>query len=205
MPNHSSPISMSKQSLKKIGQKLLKLESGNEALMDGRTFSFVCLHGQTDGQTLKWFGGYIIIPHHFFLARYKNDMCTQQRIRSAWPSLIRVFAVRIKNPWVFSYPLSTQQRLLLDCAQTQADPSLHWVHMPFGWFCRVTARLSFNYQQIPTLSVSRFLSHFYQRLILHITFQVFQKSHYSDQDYVVNQNSSYHLPHPLAILNMSPP
>ena len=27
---------MSMQSLKKIGQKLLKLESGNEALMDGR-------------------------------------------------------------------------------------------------------------------------------------------------------------------------
>ena len=30
IPNHSSLISMSKQSLKKIGQKLLKLESGND-------------------------------------------------------------------------------------------------------------------------------------------------------------------------------
>ena len=37
IPNHSSLISMSMQSLKKIGQKLLKLESGNEALTDGRT------------------------------------------------------------------------------------------------------------------------------------------------------------------------
>ena len=37
IPNHSSPISMSMQSLKKIGQKLLRLESGNEALTDGRT------------------------------------------------------------------------------------------------------------------------------------------------------------------------
>ena len=37
IPNHSSPISMSMQILKKIGQKLLKLESGNEALTDGRT------------------------------------------------------------------------------------------------------------------------------------------------------------------------
>ena len=35
IPNHSSLISMSMQNLKKIGQKLLKLESGNEALMDG--------------------------------------------------------------------------------------------------------------------------------------------------------------------------
>ena len=37
IPNHSSPISMSMQSLKKIGKKLLKLESGNEALTDGQT------------------------------------------------------------------------------------------------------------------------------------------------------------------------
>ena len=36
IPNHSFPISMSVQSLKKISQKLLKLESGNEALTDGR-------------------------------------------------------------------------------------------------------------------------------------------------------------------------
>ena len=42
IPNHSSPISMSMQSLKKIGQKLLKLESGNEALKDV----------WTDGQTI---------------------------------------------------------------------------------------------------------------------------------------------------------
>ena len=35
---------MSMQSLKKIGQKLLKLESGNEAVTDGRT------DGRTDTQ-----------------------------------------------------------------------------------------------------------------------------------------------------------
>ena len=38
---------MSMQSLKQIGQTLLKLESGNEALMDGRT------ERHTEGQTLK--------------------------------------------------------------------------------------------------------------------------------------------------------
>ena len=48
IPNHSSPISMSMQSLKKIGHKLLKIESGNEAL--------------TDGRTLKIFRGYNICP-----------------------------------------------------------------------------------------------------------------------------------------------
>ena len=44
-PNHSSLTSMSMQSLKKIGQKLLKLESGNKVLTDGWT------DRQTDGQT----------------------------------------------------------------------------------------------------------------------------------------------------------
>ena len=39
IPNHSSLISISMQSLKKIGQKLLKLESGNEGLMDRRSNS----------------------------------------------------------------------------------------------------------------------------------------------------------------------
>ena len=34
--HNSSPISMPMHSLKKIGQKLLKLEPGNEALTDGR-------------------------------------------------------------------------------------------------------------------------------------------------------------------------
>ena len=37
IPNHSSLISMFTQSLKKIGQKLLKLESGNEVLTDRGT------------------------------------------------------------------------------------------------------------------------------------------------------------------------
>ena len=56
IPNHSSPISMSMQRLKKIGQKLLKLEAGNEPL--------------TDGRTLKRFGGYNI---PLFVAGYKKQ------------------------------------------------------------------------------------------------------------------------------------
>ena len=41
------------------------------------------------------------------------------------PSLIRVFAVRMKKAWVLSYPLSTQQRLWSDWADAQTDLSLH--------------------------------------------------------------------------------
>ena len=56
---------MSMQSLKKIGQKVLKLEHGNEALTEGRT---------TDGRTdTQKFGGYNIIPRHF-LCGYKKRM-----------------------------------------------------------------------------------------------------------------------------------
>ena len=55
---------MSMQSLMKIGQKLLKLDSGNEALTDGQT------DGRTDTQNFKIFRGYNIILRHFLC---KND------------------------------------------------------------------------------------------------------------------------------------
>ena len=58
IPYHSSPIPMSMQSLKKIGQEVLKLEHGNEALTDRRTDG-----RRTDGHSK--FGGYNIIPRHF--------------------------------------------------------------------------------------------------------------------------------------------
>ena len=44
------------------------------------------------------------------------------------PSLIRVFAVRMKKAWVLSYPISVQQRLWSDWADAQADLSLCWTH-----------------------------------------------------------------------------
>ena len=49
------------------------------------------------------------------------------------PSLIRVFAIRMKA-WVFSYPLSAQQRFLSDWADAQADLSLRWAHSHFVGF-----------------------------------------------------------------------
>ena len=44
------------------------------------------------------------------------------------PSLIRVFAVRLKEAWILSYPLSTQRKLWTDWADAQADLSLPWAH-----------------------------------------------------------------------------
>ena len=50
------------------------------------------------------------------------------------PSLIRVFAVRMKKAWVLSYPLSAQGKLWSDWADAQADLSLRWVHSHFIGF-----------------------------------------------------------------------
>ena len=55
------------------------------------------------------------------------------------PSLIRVFAVRMKKAWVPSCPLSAQRRLWSDWADTQADLSLRWAHAHF--VCFVMSRL----------------------------------------------------------------
>ena len=50
------------------------------------------------------------------------------------PSLIRVFAVRMKKARVFSYPLSAKRRLGSDWADAQADLSLRWAHSHFVGF-----------------------------------------------------------------------
>ena len=55
------------------------------------------------------------------------------------PSLIRVFAVRMKKHRVLSYPWSALRRLWSDQADAQADLSLRWAHRPFCWFFREAA------------------------------------------------------------------
>ena len=54
------------------------------------------------------------------------------------------FAVRLKQAWVLGYPLSAQRRVRSDWADTQADLSLRWAHMPFCWFCHDAAHLIFS-------------------------------------------------------------
>ena len=50
------------------------------------------------------------------------------------PSLIRVFAVRMKKAWVLSFPLSAQRRLWSDWVDAQADLSLRWADTHFVGF-----------------------------------------------------------------------
>ena len=55
------------------------------------------------------------------------------------PSLIRVYAVRMKKAWVLSYPLSAQRWLIgLDECPGCSESSLG-AH-PFCWFCHVAAQ-----------------------------------------------------------------
>ena len=56
------------------------------------------------------------------------------------PSLIRVFAVRMRKAWVPSYPLSAQRRLWSDWADAKADLSSLGAQS-FCWFCHIAAHL----------------------------------------------------------------
>ena len=56
------------------------------------------------------------------------------------PSLIRVFAVRMRKTWFLSYQLSAQRRLWSDWVDAQADLNVRWAHMPFCWFCHEAAQ-----------------------------------------------------------------
>ena len=72
------------------------------------------------------------------------------------PSLIKIFAVRMKKAWVFSYPLSAQQRLWSDWADAQADLSLCWAHTHFVGF----VILWLMHWKLPLMCHSNFTSNF---------------------------------------------
>ena len=65
-------------------------------------------------------------------------------------------AVRMKKPWVLSYPLRAQRRLWSDWADAQADLSLRWAHTYFVGFvmswlklCVLYIRILYDFQRIP--------------------------------------------------------
>ena len=83
------------------------------------------------------------------------------------PSLIRVFAVRMKKAWVLSYPLSAPRRLWSDWADAQADLSLRWAHIHFVGF--VTRRLICGF-------VWKMVAHKYEKMSVNIIIMVTPKS-----------------------------
>ena len=76
------------------------------------------------------------------------------------PSLIRIFAVRMKKAWVLSYPLSAQRRLWSDWADGQVDLCLRWAHSHFVGFvmrrliyCRCYKSLNFGQSAGPITGI----------------------------------------------------
>ena len=57
------------------------------------------------------------------------------------PSLIRVFAVRMKKSWVLSYLFSANRRLRSDWADAQADLRLRGAHSFCAGFSHETAHM----------------------------------------------------------------
>ena len=98
--------------------------------------------GGSNEQT-KIMKGWMTLDSHNWATTWQNqqnDMCALRSLRSWHPySLITVFAVRMKKPWVLSSPLIAQRRLWSDWVDAQADLSLPWAHMSFCWFCHASA------------------------------------------------------------------
>ena len=61
------------------------------------------------------------------------------------PSLIKVFAVRMKKAWVLRSPVNAQLGLWSDCADAQADLS-RLAHMSFLWFIFINYSKAFPAQ-----------------------------------------------------------
>ena len=66
----------------------------------------------------------------------RNDICTQQRCRSACASLIRVFSWNSMNSQGSIVYSCEQRRFQSDCANAQAYPSLCWAHIILKFFSR---------------------------------------------------------------------
>ena len=64
------------------------------------------------------------------------------------PRLIRVFAVRMKKPWVLSYPLKAHRRLWSDWTDVQADLSLRWAHTHFVGFVMMRPKFQAPLRQL---------------------------------------------------------
>ena len=117
------------------------------------------------------------------------------------PSLIRVFAVRMKKAWVLSYPLSTLGRLWSDWADVQTDLRRRWAHRSF-WSIPMDAKHSLYWSPILSLSVSS------DRKLYNITHSLRLFSNFlfatSDKTYKLFHQELRQWEHPLFSLPSSP-
>ena len=118
------------------------------------TCSFVDLYNFNFGGGLRSF--FVALPADVFVVwtaswqNQQNDCVPGEDSDQPGhpPSLIRIFAICMKNAWVLSYPLSAQRRLWSDSADAQADLRLRWVHRSLCWFCHEAVHLSLQLEMM---------------------------------------------------------
>ena len=133
---------------------LLSIEHLSTALIKLRRLIWVFA-----GRTMIHFCGFAVPWRIYFLHNVIEppyDKTNKWPVRPVWS----VFAVRMKNDWVFSYPLSAQRRLWSDWADAQAGLSLRCAHMPFCWFCHVAAQL-YSFPHLFYSALIRFVCSFW--------------------------------------------
>ena len=84
----------------------------------------------------------VLVPNHCLFVYYLKYCKFKFQTVLFPPSLIRVFAIRMKNPGVLRYPTNAQRRLRSDWADAQADLSLCWAHSHIVGF--VMSRLKYS-------------------------------------------------------------
>ena len=109
---------------------------------------------RTKSAIISWAGSLCFCPRtlYSFSMQSFNKMSCDMTKPTKWlcsldqpghpPSLIRVFAVRMKKAWALSYPLSEQRRLWLDWANAQADLESSMGAHSFCWFCHEAAQMT---------------------------------------------------------------
>ena len=98
------------------------------------------LHKYECGNLFSWIYSNVLVDGEIWSATWQNQQneCAPSEDSDQQPghqpSLIRVFAVRMKKSWVLSYPVSAHRRLWSGWADAKVDLSLRWEYSHFVGF-----------------------------------------------------------------------
>ena len=83
--------------------------------------------------------GFSVFPKDplFRIIDQQNDLCAQQRLRSAWASAQSDQSLRCPPEGSFGpqLPIEHTAKTLIRGSHAQADLNLRWAHRSFCWFC----------------------------------------------------------------------
>ena len=113
------------------------------------TFSFMW-HWSTIWMTLKQLKGNSLDYILLIMSDHFDNCCSSglqlRKVWKFWKTKTSLVIRLCPHEETFGpYTLSAQRRLWSDWADAQADPSLHWVHIRFCWFCCAVAHFLFGW------------------------------------------------------------